>query len=437
MAKNLKDIVDEGFTRLAELAQKRKEILARSEAIATSSGPQSEAFEQKLKTSEVTYVSEINKQVDQLLEDLRQTLVQVGENKEIFQTSVKETLRLEVAGILQNAEQSRDHAIKAASERLDTQFLKVEKNAGVDKQDFSYEAEKLLLNMDRLCRRSQANLNQIQSDAFGKLAQAKNEYKTGFGETLASILKKAEASRLKAGKTVDRLFDDQADDIEKANKKLDGIVAKVALSSLDDLKDFCKKLEKTLEETKDKTLAEKIEELKNLSKDSLSELEDSCEYSKTELNQKLNELKELSAKLLEQEQQSIDEIGENAMNSSMTICSELRSFSGNSFNDGANAIEDCFKELNEDFGELEKDLGQKLKELLKKHADGMEKLGVASEKSFSDLFSNYKVQLCEMIKIQDQLFAQKEEDLHRHLGKLEKQIDETSSQLEGAGGSKK
>lgn len=436
MAKNLKDIVDEGFTRLSEIGEKRKELLARSESLSKHTEKQTEEFERRLAELERSYVSEIGTQVGQLLEELRQTLAQVTENKDLFQNSIKDGLKLEVAAILKNAEQSQTRLMTGATERLDAAFSRVEKRFASEKMEFNHEAEKVLIELERLCRKNKTALNHLHSETTGKLAQAKNEHKTAFGEALSGIIKSAETSRGKAGKAVEGLFEDQTDEIGKILKKLDSKVSKSANSTIDSLKDVCTKTQMELGSAAETVLNESAEKLNALSKDSLTELEDSCEFSKQELNEKLTELSEFSDKQLNQVQQQMHDKEETHKNTAAALSSELKAISSASMSGGLGAVEQAFTELNTELDELQSELKRKLKELLGTYDDGMAKLSQASEKSFADVFANYKTQLTELIKVQDQLCAQKEDDLQTYLAKLEKQINEASSQLEGSGGKK-
>ena len=427
MAKNLKDIVDEGFTRLSEIGEKRKEILARSESISKATAKQSEEFEQKLSELEKAYLAEISGQVGQLLEELRQTIVQVTENKDLFQGGIKEGLKLEFASILRNADQSQQRMLSAASEKLDSTFARVEKKFAAEKMDFNHEAEGILIDLEKLCRKNRTEINQLHSESTGKLSQAKNEHKNAFGETLTSIVKSAESSRIKASKTVDGLFDEQADALAKVTKKMDSKVSKAVNATLDSLKDACKQKEGELESSADAALNSSAEELKSLSKDSLTELEDSCEFSRNELIEKVTELKEFSQKQLDLIEKLISEKEETARNNASALSTELTAASNAALGGGLSAVDEAFKDLKTELDELVTDLQRKLKDLLNTFDEGVQKLGQGSEKSFADVFGNYKSQLTDMIKVQDQRCTQKEDDLHSYLAKLEKQINETSA----------
>src|SRR6185295_4321566 len=116
MGKNLKDIVDEGFSQLAVLAEKRAEILSRAEKISEAAGgSKASDAEQKLRNSESEYVAEMNARSGQLLQELKTTLAEVTDDNITFQGGVRSNFKQQVSGIINELERSKTYHINGTA----------------------------------------------------------------------------------------------------------------------------------------------------------------------------------------------------------------------------------------------------------------------------------------------------------------------------------
>ncbi len=428
MAKNLKDIVDEGFSKLSELAAKRKDVLARTEEMESQNKARGREFEKKLDEAENKYVSEINSQVEQLIVDLRQALVQVEQNNLLFQSSSKKDLRLRVDAVLKNSGTGRELLLSRAQNKLESLFSSQEKKLQSEKLKLTSESTQLTSRLDSLCRSWLSELSQAQSEIAKKTSLKKEQQKLALEESFSSIVKNADGRMEKSKRTIERTVQEQDGKLKSAEEKLESEVSGAVSKALSELKEKFREEEKNLELKKKEEYKSSTEELLTISKEVLSELESSCNYSAQELGKKLEELRQHSKSLTEQQSTSMKELDEGMRSRASIICSELKTFSAGS----GNSIEDAFISLSADLDDLNADIERKLNEMLKEHIESVDKMKSTAEKSFSDLFQDFKFQLEESIRSQDQRCKQKEDDMYAHLEKLEKQIKQTYSQLEKA-----
>ncbi len=263
MAKNLKDIVDEGFAKLALLAEKRTEILQRSEEIANAaSGPQSVIADQKMTAAESGYRAEINSQLDRLLEDLRQTLVQVAENNQIFLASSKENLRLRIARILRELEQTQEFSLTGTSQNLESLILQLEKDFEANRSDLRSEAVKHLGELESLCKRSQSWLHQSQAEIAGKLASSEYELTGLLGESFGDLVHQAEERRRLVSESLEDFYRMQDEQMAAATEELNEETSLAVTKSLNDMNKLCAETEKKLEAARDQTIEVASTELK-------------------------------------------------------------------------------------------------------------------------------------------------------------------------------
>ncbi|MBX9688764.1 MAG: hypothetical protein K2X27_18800 [Candidatus Obscuribacterales bacterium] len=438
MGKNLKDIVEEGFGRLSSVSERRLEILKKAEQIVAANGemPSSNAAMQKLKDSEIRFVSEIRMQVEQLLEDMRQTIVQVADNDLLFQGSIKENLRLRINSILSELAQSEEYMLSGSIERRNSAMLLLDKELAADKAEFSSEASRLLAELDFVCKRSQSSLRQAQAEGAGKLSLSEQELVGLLSETFSALLREAEKNRQDSRSRLDAMFASQFKQLSLVSTEIAEKVSATLNEALAIVRDSCLEKERLLLAKRESSMAEAVSQLEELSKDSLSELEDSYEYSRQELLEKLADLHELTESSVEHEENSLLEIETGIKNSARSICADLTAFSALGPGAKRSRVDMAFADLSAELDLCTEDMGRKIGILRKAQLDAMSSLCSHAERTMQNFFSDFSVQLSEMIKAQDGLFSERENELLRRLASLEKKIGDTYDLLEANRGDK-
>src|SRR5579883_1159825 len=108
MAKNLKEVVDEGFTRLTKLAEKRAEILRQAKNISSTSGsPTFQAAEEKFRKRKEDYNTEIVEHIAYLQNDLRKTLDQMVANGNQYLSNLKTQLDFSIQKVVAQQDEAQ------------------------------------------------------------------------------------------------------------------------------------------------------------------------------------------------------------------------------------------------------------------------------------------------------------------------------------------
>lgn len=431
MAKNLKDIVDEGFTKLALLADKRLEILSRVEQItAAANGPEGELADQKLKAVEKNYVAEVNQRVEQMLDELKQSLQELGQNNDFLQKSTKDRLHSSLSKTLGELDHSRQYFLKLSTDKIDSFLKSMDKDLQSGQSELRSVASKQLAELDAVSKRNLASLRHSHAEAEHKIFQGRHDLSAELFDKFSKILKDAEKRRHKLAESFEKLHREHVEKIAAITDKLDD---RALLNSMESLKRTGLAKEKILDITLDDELTTAVSDLKSTSQGALGELSSGWTDSEKELSTKLSELRELSSKLFNQELESLVGIEASIKNGAETICNELKRGPDSG---KPNKIENAFQEISTELSELTEDLNRKVKDLLKSHSDSMASLCSAADKTFAELALDLNKQVADALKSQEQVCVDKEEALMQHLEKLEKLVSDAYSQFNAAGAGK-
>lgn len=438
MGKNIKEIVEEGFARLSSLGEKRSEILNRCRSIASTGSPEFAQAGEKLKEAEAGYLAEINTQVAGLLSEMRKILAQVEENSLFFQGEIKETLVRHLTGHLAEMNNTRDYMLKGSSERLDSIFSQTEREFKAHENAASSESQKLLGELNAICQASHSGVIQSQAAIAGKLSQNQDSFRMLLSEAYATFVQSAEKKRQLALEKMSQSGRQQSDELARAVANLDSLVASLVTASIAGLKADCQKLEESLSERRAEILEPCRGGLEEASREALSQLQSDYERCHGEISAQTADLLETAKNTLELEKKSLADLDGTFRSNAETFCKELSSGAADSVpGSRRNPVEEAFTQAGDEMNLAAEDLKRKLKALLDAQSDALSKLCAGAEKSFLDLFDDFKAQLQESMKAHDQLCDQKESHLKIQLSKLEKQILEMQAELGASGGAKK
>ncbi len=435
MGKSLKDIVDEGFSKLELLAEKRKATLARAEQIAsTASATQGEAADAKMKATENTLISEMNSRAEHLLQEMRQSLMQASEDNRSFENGAKESLKAQSGAVMTQLERSKTVALDGSVERLDLVLLQLEKDSQSDRRNISTESYRMQTELENICKANQAVLIQSESDVEARLSIKQYELTAVLGETFKQVIQDAERKRAEVAATMENLFRRQS---AKLNAEADDLALHANLlikEEFDKMRDPCISAEKKMDQIRGEVLASTADRLEFVSKHPVLEFESNFQSRMAALNKTFEDFRELSNELLKQQKQSMTDRDVVYRSNADAIYTALLS-DGDASGLGRSRIEDSFNEIAVELKGVADDLNKKLSTLLKTQSEGLSKLSAGAEKSFADLHADFKIQLKDTFKAQDQICVQREEELLKQLERLEKQIVETNA-LFGESGKK-
>jgi hypothetical protein len=436
MAKNLKDIVDEGFSQLDALAEKRMEILSRAEKIGSAaSGVQGAEAELKLKEAEEQYLPEMNSRVEELVQELRQALVQVADNNTGLQSGLKNSLKLHICEKLAEMSRTKSQLLSGAGDRLDVLLQQLETEFRSDRRILGSEVSRLLSELESWSLGSQAVLRQSQTETALRLSLSEYELSAELGRAFNQIVQGSETKRLEVGEFLDSLYHRQVEKLESCTADLNLRVTPIIREQREKMTDLCVACEKVLNQMRDTAFSGANSEAQGLSAGPLAELEKRHHNLQQELTDKYDELNRLSTSLLKQEEEFLHDKNTGIAGKADRIYSSLSKIDMSAGGIGQSKIEDAFTQVSVELMGLADDLGTKLRDLLHSQSEGLARLSHSMDKSFADLFVEFKGQLDKLVKAQDELCAKEEEELFLYLKRLEEQIDEAYSLRGAASGS--
>lgn len=429
MSKSLKDIVEEGFARLAVLSEKRKELLLRCEEFADgSSSPQCKQGLNKLESTEVSYSQEISAHVDRSQEVLQQTLAQIVEDNERFLASVKENLHLRITRVLKELERSRDWLIAGSTEKYESLIMPLEREMEAGKTELRFQAVKLLGDLEASCKRSQSALNESQAEIAGRLSSSEHELIGMLGSDFGTLVQESEKRRSLVTQSLEMLYKQQSEQMTTLTEEMDQRISLVVAKKLESVKALGNTTETSIEQIRDKVLSAAAAEIAASSQEAFSELEVSYEFSHQDLSEKLQDLRRQTNEMLVQVKQFLDELENSIRSSADSIDTELRSrppVDPVSTLSLRNPVEETIKQLSREADSVAVDFKRQMNELVKIQSDRLSNLCASAETSLSAATQALNTELKQMTRLHDQTWTEREQELTNRLRKLEKEASET------------
>jgi hypothetical protein len=435
MSKSLKDIVEEGFGRLAALSEKRKDLIARAQELSGGGeSRQGQLTVQKLEFAESNYKDEISAHVSHSQDVFKQTLNQIVEDNERFLAGVKENLQIRVSRLIKESGHTKDWVSSASSEKFDSLIRPLEREMEAGATELKFEAVKLLGELEAACKHGESQLHEAQAETSGKLSTNQQELTGSLGSSFRSIIEESELRRQNVTKSLEKLYSEQSSQMDKLTEELDERISTVVNDNIGSVRNMGKSAEKDLEQVKEKILSSTTTQIIALSKDSLAELETSYEFSNQELSEKLSELQTSTDELLVQVKSFLVELENSVKNGCEQICAQIKEKPAVAADKSPTSaiIDDAFKQLSREMDLILSDLKRQLGDLLKIQSDRLSNLCSTTENSISATASSVAAELKQMTRLYDQTWSEREQDIISRLRKLEKEAQDASSRVSGA-----
>ena len=123
-----------------------------------------------------------------MLQELRQTLRQVSDNSDVFQSGLRDSLRLQVSFILAELNRSKSHISAGAKGRLDSLLHELEKEFQSDKNTLTAESPRLLSDLDTLSKGYQLTIRNTHSEIAAKISLNEHEISALLGKAFDQIV---------------------------------------------------------------------------------------------------------------------------------------------------------------------------------------------------------------------------------------------------------
>lgn len=436
MSKSLKDIVEDGFNRLAVLADKRKELMARCDELAEgTSSKQCQQGVNKLEQTELTYTAEVNSHVDRSKEVLQQTLSQIVEDNERYLASVKENLQLRISRVFKELAHTREWVMAGAAEKFDSSVRPLERETEAGVIELRFEAVKLLGELEAACSRNQSALHEVQAEIAGNLSSNEHELTASLGTEFSALVQESARRRTKQTETLEKLYSEQASQMTSLTEEMDLRISLVVTQNLETVKKLGKESEKAIDGIREEVISSAATEIVNLSQESFSELEASYEFSHHELSEKLTDLRSQTDSLLAQVKQQLADLETSVRASCQTVSEEVKkrpvpdpSATANL----RNPVDEAIKQLSRELDVTSTDFKRQLNELLKIQSDRLNNLCASAESSISATALALNTELKQMSRLHEQTWGEREQELQNRLRKLEKEALDTYALVAGS-----
>lgn len=436
MAKSLKDIVEEGFSRLSLLSEKRKELLERLKDLSDGAASR-QCLEgvQKLESTQEAYANEIVSHIDRSKEVLQLGLKQVIEDNENFVKSLKENLRLRVSKVEKDLSQNKESYLAGSTEKFQSTIRPLEKAMQQGSNELKEESLKLLAELETICGKTQKTLLTSQSEFAAKLSESQKELSGALQADYEILLKQSEQVRQQVIESLEKLYGEQSSEYEKLGTELDKRISIVVGKKLDSVKKQGKDVDKSLDQSKEEIVAASAAEIVASSQQILSQLKENYDSKHQDLSNKLSALQGQTDRLLKQVKEFLCDLDENVRANGGTVLDELKAKpkSDPSQLSGNKEVEDTIKVLSRELETAAIDMKRQLTELLRLQSDRLSNLCSSAESSLSASAQAAGTEMKQLVRLHEQNWAEKEQDIHLRLRKLEKEAQDTLALISDAG----
>lgn len=435
MSKNLKDIVEEGFAKLSSLASKRQEILSRCDRLAEGiDGASGKLAVGKIETIEGASQEDMNAHVSRSKEALQQALGQIIEDNERFLASVKEHLELRIERMTKELNHTQEWTVASASERFDSLIRPLEREKEAGTTDLRFEAVKLISELEAACKRSQSAFHEAQAEIGGRLSSSEHELTGELQIEYKKLIEEAEKKRHLVTQSLEQLYSHQAEQLstltEDLNEQLDAAVKE----NIKSVKQMNKESEESLATIRNDVVTVAVAEIVSLSQESFSELEASYEFSHHELSEKLTELRGQTNKLLEQVKESLLTAEKDVRVRAEELTTKLKEEpEGLSGKDKDSPLEELLSDFGRQFDSINNEYKNQLNDLVKIQVERLGNLSGSAEGAFLTSAQALNTELKQMIRMHQQTWSDREQDILKRISKLEKETNETLSLVSGSG----
>lgn len=434
MSKNLKDIVEEGFSKLSSLAAKRQEILSRCDRLTEGSSSEEASHAiRKIESVQSEYKDEMSAHIERSEEVLQQALGQIIEDNERFLSGVKEHLELRIAKMIKDLNHSREWTVASASERFDSMIRPLEREKEAGTTDLRFEALKLLSELEAYCKRSQSTFHEAQAEIAGRLSSSEHELTAELGVEFRELVEEAEKKRHLVTQSLEQLYSHQTEQLSTLTEDLNERLSNAVKDNIRSVKQMSKGSEESLDKIKDEIVTTAVAEIVNLSQESFSELESSYEFSHHELSDKLAELRRQTNKLREQVKEQLSESEQSIRSRCATLCETLKEQpEAGSSKDKNAAVDELIANFSRQIDLIGNDYRSQMSELVKIQVERLGNLSGSAENSFLTSAQALSTELKQMMRMQQQTWNDKEQELLKRIIKLERETNETIAQVSGS-----
>lgn len=435
MSKSLKEIVEEGFASLEQLAGKRKEFLSSlSEFSDSANESKCKMASDRFESAEAEFNRQVHEQASRSRDLLNQSLAQVIEDNERFLSSLRESLQLKIARILQELAHSRDWIQVASTEELESTFHPMERELEAGAAEIRTESVSFLGKLEAFCKNSQSSLHESQAEIAGKLSQSERDLISSLGASFNAIVEESQKRRQKSSESLRALYKEQSSKMDSLTEEMDKKISIIVGRNLETVRNLARDADKALLQLKDDVLTGAYTELVSASQESLTELKDSYEFSSHELSEKLNETQAEISTLIEKLREALNQERDKVKSSGEAFSDEIKNRPAESSTQSSaeHLLEEAGKQLARDLDSVVADLKRQVSELVRMQADRLTNLCSSAESAVSASATALNTELKQLSRLHEQNWSEREQDLLLRLRKVEKEAQDTYTRISGS-----
>lgn len=422
MGKHLKDIVEDGFARLEELAEKRRQILARAQDLTKDSlDPAGAVVEAKLSESESKLLDGMNRKSEEILDNLTQTLEQTAESNRHFLNGIKENLDMRLAGTLEEVANNKAQISSGVKERLDSLFADLEADSASARESLNSEVDRLISELEIVCKGQNGLLLKSQSEIDARLASESEQLKSGLSEVLSQVLSNLDRKRGEFTESLGSYYRLQKEKLEKACQETSFNQTGVLSEQFERMKACVSDAKQSMVKESNQKLQETIESLKSSSSSNLSTLEADFALAHDSALRRLNEMKSAKERMLIDHNLALSQRDKEIKSKAAAIYMDLITVQDGEKGSTAGP-ENKFIQTSITLKKMTEGLNDSLLNLLNSHSEELSILLSSSTRNFASMMADYRKQLLELLQEQEQLCLARETALENQLNGLETQL---------------
>lgn len=416
MTKNVKDIVDEGFAKLAVYSERQKEILGRCDNFVK--GHPEGLLERLCATAQNAFMAEIDKCVDRTIEACEDNYSEIERSQLQSQEALKDYLTTRIQSIQISLDNSHAHILSEASDRLDVLFLRIKNEVESARRELAVDADRLLCEADQKVRGSISMINKMQSESSIKVALLEHELLAKLSDAFSGLVQDAEKVRSQSRNSVENVIAHCFAEISEAGSDGDDRLALAVEKIREHSKEERRSFERLLLAFYDEKLAESIVELQEQDDQVLSDLESQAKKLKNDLDSKLNQHNSAMQKLSDEENAVLLKIQASVLRQAETRFEEIAMMEARA-KTRPSKVERMYTELSKELDTLIDSRSDSMQMLVEEHG---KRLREATDEAIANLYmalDELKTELLEFLEQQDSEWIQEEDELREGISKQE------------------
>lgn len=431
MSRNLKDIVDEGFAKLAVYSDKRKELVQRSASLSTGSAELQEQAVERLKGVDAEFREEMHARTQQAERYLEQTLAQINQDNGAYLESLRQRLTLELAKAKDNLLHEKVRKTDALSEKFDALLNPLERVLAAGSTDLRLESTRLIADLESICKQGHAHLQNMEADCKNKLTDCEQDVLRRFSKDFTDLLSEIDKERKERNAELEKAANDQSKQSSKLAKQIDSEVEKIAEEQLDEFQSTDEKVRESLLKTYESLLSTGRSSLSEHSTQSSEKLKESCQKTAKILDEKFDDCKKVAESAAEELQkylsQTDDAIRTNAISRSDRM--KMAILFGGDLDSKDLVANNPLADLPQEMQELSKQFKADLQKLEDAQTEKAKAISESIESNWHSLDASISEKLLDLLNTQEKEFIEQERSLLAQIEKLEQAVIELCAML--------